>query len=43
MTEEAYRAFYSGVVEDIQVFAGGEPIRVLNPDVLTSPQRRGTD
>ena len=41
VTEECYRAYYTGVVEDIQAFAGGEPIRVLNPEVLTSPQLRG--
>ena len=37
-TEEIYRAYYSGVVEDIRAFANGEPIRVLNPQVLNSPQ-----
>ncbi|MDP6548926.1 MAG: D-2-hydroxyacid dehydrogenase family protein [Dehalococcoidia bacterium] len=41
VTEEAYQAFYSGIVEDITAFAGGEPVRVLNPEVLTSPQLRG--
>jgi phosphoglycerate dehydrogenase-like enzyme len=41
VTEEAYRAFYSGVVEDIRAFAAGEPIRVVNPEVLNSPQLRG--
>jgi phosphoglycerate dehydrogenase-like enzyme len=43
VTEEAYRAFYSGIAEDITAFAGGEPVRVLNPEVLTSPQLRGAD
>lgn len=38
VTEESYRAFYSGVLEDIQAFAGGEPIRVINPEVLDSQQ-----
>ena len=42
VTQESYSAFYNGVIEDIRGFAAGEPIRVLNPDVLDSPQRRGT-
>jgi phosphoglycerate dehydrogenase-like enzyme len=41
VTEESYRAFYSGVVEDVSAFLSGEPIRVINPEVLTSPQLRG--
>jgi phosphoglycerate dehydrogenase-like enzyme len=41
VTEEAYRSHYSGVVEDIRAFAAGEPIRVVNPEVLNSPQLRG--
>ena len=41
VTEEAYQAFYSGIVEDITSFAGGDPVRVLNPEVLNSPQLRG--
>ena len=41
VTEESYRAFYSGVVEDIKAFASGEPIRVVNQEVLESPQLRG--
>lgn len=41
VTEEGYRAFYSGVVEDIRAFASGEAIRVINPEVLESPQLRG--
>jgi phosphoglycerate dehydrogenase-like enzyme len=40
VTEEGYRAFYSGVVEDIRAFASGEPIRVVNPEVLEAPQLR---
>ena len=40
VTEESYRAFYTGVLEDINAFAGGEPIRVVNPEVLASPQLR---
>jgi phosphoglycerate dehydrogenase-like enzyme len=42
VTEEGYRAFYSGVVEDIRAFASGEPIRVVNPEVLEAPQLRGS-
>lgn len=41
VTEEGYRAFYGGVVEDIRAFASGEPIRVINPEVLESSQLRG--
>ncbi len=41
VTEESYEAFYSGVVEDIRAFAAGEPIRVINSEVLESPQLRG--
>ena len=41
VTEESYRAFYGGVVENIRAFASGEPVRVINPDVLDSPQVRG--
>ncbi len=41
VTEEAYLAFYAGIVEDITSFAGGNPVRVLNPEVLNSPQLRG--
>ena len=41
VTEESYRAFYAGVVEDINGWASGEPVRVINPDVLKSRQYRG--
>jgi len=41
VTEECYRAFYGGVLEDIRAFASGEAIRVVNPEVLTSSQFRG--
>jgi len=43
VTQESYEAFYGGVLEDIRAFASGEAIRVVNPDVLTSPQFRGTE
>ena len=41
VTEEGYRAFYGGVVEDIRAFSSGEAVRVINPEVLESPQLRG--
>ncbi len=41
VTEDGYRFRYGQVVEDIRAFASGEPIRVLNSDVLESPQLRG--
>lgn len=41
VTQESYEMFYNGVIEDIQAFVGGEPIRVINPEVVDSPQRRG--
>ena len=41
VTEDSYRVRYSDVVEDILTFAEGQPIRVLNPEVLESQQLRG--
>ena len=41
VTEEGYRAFYAGVIEDIRAYAAGEPVRVINPEVLDAPQLRG--
>ena len=41
VTEEAYRVYYSGVVEGIRAFSNGEPLRLLNPEVLESSQLRG--
>ena len=41
VTEESYRTFYAGVVENIRSFASGEPVRVINADVLDSSQFRG--
>ena len=41
VTEESFKAMYSGVLEDIRAFASGEPIRVINPEVLTASQLRG--
>ena len=40
VTQEAYKSFYQGVIEDIRGYLAGEPIRVINPDVLNSPQLR---
>jgi len=34
VTQEGYRAFYQGVVENIKAFMSGEPIRVINQEVL---------
>lgn len=42
VTEEGYRAFYGGVVEDVRAYVSGEPIRVINSEVLESPQLRKT-
>ena len=41
VTDESYRAFYAGVVENIRAFASGEPVRMINEDVLAAPQFRG--
>ena len=41
VTEDGYRFRYTQVVEDIRAFTSGESIRVLNPQVLESPQLRG--
>ena len=41
VTEESYRAFYSGVIENVRAFTSGEPINVINEDVLTSTDFRG--
>ena len=40
VTDDGYRAFYAGVVENIRAFAAGEPVRVINPDVLDAGNRR---
>ena len=41
VTDDGYRAFYSGVVENIRAFASGEPVRVINPEVLETADLRG--
>ena len=40
VTEEGYRAFYAGAIEDIRAYAAGEPVRVINPEVLEASQLR---
>ena len=40
VTDDGYRAFYGGVVDNIRAFAAGEPVRVINPAVLTASNRR---
>ena len=40
VTEEVYRVYYSGVVEGIRAFSNGEPVGLLNPEVLESSQLR---
>ena len=41
VTDDSYKAMYSGVVEDIRAFASGEPVRMMNEDVTSAPQFRG--
>ncbi|MYE39950.1 MAG: D-2-hydroxyacid dehydrogenase family protein [Chloroflexi bacterium] len=41
VTDDSYRAMYAGVIEDIRAFASGEPVRVINEEVLAAPQFRG--
>ena len=41
VTDDSYHAMYAGVVEDIRAFASGEPVRMINGEVLASPQFRG--
>ncbi|MBM3941987.1 MAG: D-2-hydroxyacid dehydrogenase family protein [SAR202 cluster bacterium] len=43
VTEEAYRAYYTGTVDCVRAFASGEPIRVVNTEVLNTPQLRGAE
>lgn len=38
VTEEVYRAFYGGTLENIRAWMEGKPERVLNPEVLEKPQ-----
>ena len=41
VTDDGYRAFYAGVVENIRAFAAGEPVRVINAEVLQAANMRG--
>ena len=41
VTDDSYRAMYAGVIEDIRAFASGEPVRMINEEVLTAPEFRG--
>ena len=41
VTDDSYRAMYAGVIEDIRAFASGEPVRMINEEVLTAAQFRG--
>ena len=41
VTDDSYQAFYSQVVEDIRAFDSGEPVRMINEEVLSTPQFRG--
>jgi phosphoglycerate dehydrogenase-like enzyme len=41
VTDDSYQTFYSGVVENIRAFASGEPVRVVNPEVLEAGNLRG--
>jgi phosphoglycerate dehydrogenase-like enzyme len=40
VTRETYTVFYRDAVEDIQAYLNGQPIRVLNPDVLSRMRPR---
>ncbi|MCY4365387.1 MAG: D-2-hydroxyacid dehydrogenase family protein [Chloroflexi bacterium] len=40
VTEEGYRAFYAGAIEDIRAYAAGEPVRVINQEVLSASNLR---
>ena len=40
VTEEGYRAFYAGAIEDIRAYEAGEPVRVINQEVLSASHLR---
>ena len=42
VTDVGYQAFFGGVLEDIRAYSSGEPVRVVNEDVLGSAQQRAT-
>ena len=41
VTDDSYRGFYADVVENIRAFTSGEPVRMINEEVLSAPQFRG--
>ena len=41
VTDDSYKAMYSGVIENIRAFASGEPVRMINEPVLNVPNFRG--
>lgn len=41
VTDDSYRAMYHGVIENIRAYASGEPVRMINAEVLAAPQFRG--
>ncbi len=41
VTDDSYGAMYAGVIEDIRAFTSGEPVRLINGDVLDASQFRG--
>ncbi len=41
VTDDSYRAMYAGVIEDIRAFSSGEPVRMINEEVLAAQQFRG--
>jgi phosphoglycerate dehydrogenase-like enzyme len=40
VTSETLRAFYADTLEAVAAFAGGNPIRIANPDALAHPRQR---
>ncbi len=40
VTQETYAVFYRDAADDVRECLAGSPVRVLNPDVLSSPARR---
>lgn len=43
VTSDSYKLMYNGAIDAIRAFNAGEPVRVLNPDVLKRPNRRKPD
>jgi phosphoglycerate dehydrogenase-like enzyme len=40
VTQEGYRRMFADSIENIQMFLSGDPVRVINPGVLESPNLR---